>query len=281
VGRARSVSVVGLLTLLFLLQHGALVWPDDFVEFSKWGRIDWGNGVVEADGVGSPPPHPENKAQARAMARARAVERARNNLLLTVRGIRISGKTTVGDILEKANKPEKVNIHTYVRTAEVVDILFRPDGHVEATVAMWLSPEFLDAVLPMEIKVIRQVRQPTHNHKTLQDGFSGIVVDCKGIRVLPCLIPRIVDEKGSVVYGPAYISREHAIKRRVAAYVKGTKAALDLDRIGGNPLVLKAIRTKDHDPTVVVISNSDARKILDNPLNLKLLHNCRVAFVLD
>jgi len=269
------------LSVLFLSQGGRL-WAGTFVEFSKNGRIDWTNGILESDGVGCPPPSPENQAQARAMARAGAVKDARERLLLLIENIRIDGSKTVGHILSQGNNERKeINVHAYVRAAEVVDLLFRPDGHVEATVAMRLSPEFLETVLPLEIKVIRQVLQPSHSAAAKPNGWSGIVIDCRGIRLLPCLVPRVVDEEGETVYGPAYISRDHAAKRRVAAYVRGIKGICGLERVGAKPLVLKAIRTQKQDSTVAVISKLDARKVLDNPLNLKLLHHCRVVFVLD
>lgn len=259
---------------------GSFAFSGTYLEFSKAGRIDWTNGILEADGVGSPPSKPENRAHARAVARSRAVTAARHNLYQLILGIRVRGKTTVAHLMHNDSGRE-AKVRGFVRAAEVVEVLFRPDGHVEATVAMKFSPSFLDTLLPPDIKVIRPVKQPRAEKPSKSNGYTGLIIDCRGLGLLPSLVPRVVGEDGNMVFGSALVSRDYATKGGIAIYVRGLKEAQGIGRAGKKPLVLKAIRTAPEDRTTAVISKADARKVLDDPLNLRLLHYCRLIFVVE
>ncbi|MBN2123081.1 MAG: hypothetical protein JW821_02205, partial [Deltaproteobacteria bacterium] len=112
-------------------------------------------------------------------------------------------------------------------------------------------------------------------------GITGFVVDCRGIEVKPALVPRIMDENGNVVYGSAYVSRDHAVKEGMVGYVQEIEAMGDHFRSGATPLVVKGIRTADAGATDIVISNADGARIRGSASNLELLQRCRVTILLD
>lgn len=252
---------------------------ENYIEDFQHGRIDWTNGFIEAFGEGRPPATPLNAAHARAVAESKANIAARNNLIALVKSIRVDSETMVADYSKDQGIPDEI-LTTLLRDSRTVDLSYGADDAVRVKVSIRLQGSLAEHLLPKDILVITTVKQP-HDPGQKEDPFSGLLVDCKGFSLQPCLVPRIVDEDGEVLYGPAFASRDHAVERGMASYVRRAFSGDHDPRIGPKPLSVRGIRVMHGRPCDVMISHADAAKIRGTASNLNFLHQCRVLLVTD
>jgi hypothetical protein len=262
-----------------------LIWPapgfsKEYIQTFKNGKIDWSNGVVEAVAYGSSPKGTLNLNQARIMARIEAISSARLNLLEIISGIQIESGISIKD-LSARSETIREGIYRLLINSRLVDIDYKKDSSVMAKVDMAVIGPLAELVLPETIVPISQVKQSKAPNNKNGDHNTGLVVDCRGLKVKTALAPRIVDEDGKVVYGSAYVSRDYAIKRGMAGYLKDIKSALSHPRVGPRPIVFKGLRTAKTGPADIVISNADSAKIRGTASNLGFLKRCRIIIVLD
>jgi hypothetical protein len=256
------------------------LFGQNYVVSSKTGIIDWSNGIIEAVGGASLPERPDNTALARAMARKEAVATARKNLFELVCRVRIDSRTIIKDLMSQ-NRQILKHVSDFVNKSQVVDISYLSNGAVQAAVSMKLMGSFAELILPGSIKTIRPILQPAHlNHEKRVD-YTGLILDCRGSKIGPAIVPRIQDEDGSEIYGPAYASREYAVQHGLSAYMKDLKAARSYPRVADNPIIIKGIGSAKSVPCDIVISNADAQRIRRAASNLSFLQKCRVLVVLD
>lgn len=240
------------------------------------GRVDWTNGMVEASATGMPPGHALSPAQGRALAEAEAETLARNDLIALLQSLRVDSKSTVKAALEHQGAGDDL-VATVLRDSYVVEKSLSADGMVRVTVAIKLSGSFADLVLPKTIVTIKTVEQSEKR----EEKFTGLIIDCRGIRLTPAMVPMVTDEDGQVVYGTAYVSRDHALEEGMAAYARGLAKARDNPRVGPRPLVVKGLRTVKARSSDIIISNADAGKIKGAGSNISFLQRGRVLFVME
>lgn len=256
------------------------LFGQNYVVPSETGMIDWSNGIIEVVGGASPPERPDDTALARAVARKEAVNTARKNLFELVGGVRIDSRTIIKDLIIQ-NRIILKRVREFVHKSQVVDISYLSNGAVQATVSMKLMGSFAELILPESIKTIRPILQPGHLNHEKRIDYTGLILDCRGSKIEPAIMPRILDEDGSEIYGPAYASREYAVQQGLSAYMKDLKAAWSYPRVAGNPIVIKGIGSAKSAPCDIVISNADAQHIRRAASNLSFLQKCRVLVVLD
>ena len=216
------------------------------IESKENGTIDWTSGIVEARGTGIPPTYtyygkPQINQQ---KTLAQATSKAHHNLLETIVGLRINAATRVIDIIE-AYPSIMAQLRGMVQQAPEVEYLrqFQPDGTVNVWSRMELNGGFSQLILPPEIRHIEPIKQvltsksdpmPRRRLRSSQ-VFSGMVVDARGMRAVPVLAPRILDENLEEVFGPAYVSREFAVQYGVARYTTDMVKAKLNARVSENP----------------------------------------------
>lgn len=249
------------------------------IEVFKHGRIDWTNGFIEAVGVGNPPPNPLSIAHARAVAQRNAEVAARANLIELVKSIRLDSKSFVANHIEEGRIRIR-DLEAVLREARVVDLIYGQGEAVKVAVSISMLGAVSELILPKGILIISTVKQPKGGDQK-DDPFSGLLVDCTGVYLKPCMVPVIVDEGGEAVYGPAFTSRDYAVQRGMASYMGDLAMAKSHSRLGGRPLIVKGIRSMEGDPCDIMISHADAAKIRGAPSNLNFLHQCRVMLVVD
>jgi hypothetical protein len=121
--------------------------PADAVDRTGSGTINWTTNEVYATGIGAPPPHPVNAAQARAMAERAAFVVALRNLLETVKGVRVDSESIVENFMTKSDVI-RTKVDGIVRGARTVKTQYLSDGSVEVLVALSMKGEFLNAIVP-------------------------------------------------------------------------------------------------------------------------------------
>jgi hypothetical protein len=132
----------------------------DAVETVGQGVVNWTSGEVFATGIGAPPAHPVNPAQARAMAERAALVVALRNLLETVKGVRVDSESVVENFIVKSDII-RTKVDGIVRGAMPVKKQYLSDGSVEITVSMKMQGAFMDAIIPMSFGSRTDVPPPT------------------------------------------------------------------------------------------------------------------------
>jgi hypothetical protein len=260
------------------------------IEFKDHGTIDWTKGIVAARGVGDQNAYDYFKQSQKQPGQSfiEAMTKARHNLLETIVGIRINSENRVIDIIE--NYPTVMSqLRNMTYRAPEVDELRRLlyDGTVEVWSHMKLNGGFTQLILPPEIRQIESIKQllpqknPVSNRSRSSEIYTGMVVDARGIQAVPVIAPRILDENLEEVFGPTYASREYAVQHGVARYTTNIWKAKFDSRVGDNPIVVKALKTKWPGRCDFIISNADADKLRSASEHLLFRRECRVIIVLD
>jgi hypothetical protein len=159
---------------------------------------------------------------------------AQRNCLEAVKGVAISGAQTVGGAM--SDTATRSAVEGTLRGFREVAKRYYSDGGVEVDIEVPLDG-VADAVLP------KAAAAPA------PAGPTALVVDASGLKVAPALAPRLLDEAGKELYGPASLGEAARRGNGVAAYARSLDAARrDLAaRLGDKPLVVKAVRAQGSD----------------------------------
>jgi hypothetical protein len=264
---------------------------DRLVETTGQIRIDWRQGIVAAVGTSIPSKKDFGKTADRRLVFSAARAAADRNLAAAVQSIRLSGEQTVGQVT--AHRPAVMDkIVAMIAGVDTAKQEYLSDGTVTVTVRMSLFKGLSQLVLPPEIQQVEPIRPvaaapaagpaPDGKGETAAAGtdvYSGLLVDVRGLALFPALVVRIQDEGGQPVYGPAFVSREHAVQRGMCGYTRDMAAARKESRLGGRPLVVKGLKILGG--ANVVIGNADAAKLRGAGEHLSFLRQCRVVMVLE
>ena len=250
------------------------------------GTVDWSNRVVEAIGIGTPPRSVQNQAQARALAAQQARTRAARQMLRTLKMVPVDCSHLVNDIAVN-DASQFRQLKNMVYHAAEKETFFLSGNRVKKVLTVGIRGDLADILLPGNIREIKDIRGEAAEQKEKltqsekKKSFTGLVLDCRGLKVAPALVPRVLDEEGKEIYGPAIVTRRFALRKGVAGYDSEIEKALHDPRIGSNPLRVKAVRVSGANSCDIVISNADAHRILEAPENLDFLRRASVIIVLD
>lgn len=122
-------------------------------------------------------------------------------------------------------------------------------------------------------------------------AYSGIVIDARGAlpvhgeyvksEVYPCFFPQIWDEDMNVVFERNNVKPEIISNSGLVDFHYSDDYSLYENRIGADPLYIKAEQVYGRNRTDPVIKHKDALKILTVPENVELLKQGKVVILLD
>lgn len=219
------------------------------------GAVDWQKKVVKCTGSGAANLRDAdgNKAVARIGAEKAAKLDALRNCMEAVKGIQLETGKSVGSALS-SDQALNGRVEGVVRGFKVVGKpRYYEDGGVEMDVEVPLEGKLSEVLLPKSDAV--PAAAPANESPA---PGTSLVVDARGQKLVPALAPRVLDEAGNEVYGPAGLSETGRKAGGAAAYAKDLDAAKKTlgDRLGDKPLVVKAVKVTGSD---VVISADDAK----------------------
>lgn len=121
--------------------------------------------------------------------------------------------------------------------------------------------------------------------------FSGIIIDARGAypvhgeyiksQIYPCFFPTIWDDQMNIVYEKGIVSPETVKKNGLTGFHYSDNIEDYQDRVGIDPLYIRANEVYGRNRTDPIISRRDALKIFAEPENIKLLQEGRVVILLD
>ena len=276
---------------------GILVAQDDFIgDVFDNGSVNYGDRTIQAIGIGFIPENVINAGQARRAAMRIAKQDALRQLIEIVNGVNVTSETTVSGAM--FDDVIKTQVQGAIRGARRVgDPKYLSDTSVEVTYEVKMA-DISRVLLPMAEKAptlkfedvtVGGAATPgasvdqgsSADSGPTSGGVTGIIIDGKGLGLRPAMSPRIMNQSGSVVYGPGQYSRDYAASNGVVGYAKSLEQAKADPRVQGNPLVIRSSSVSGSSAADLVVSNVDAGKIARADGSAGLLGNCRVMFVLD
>jgi hypothetical protein len=276
----KKIILVLIIVLAFVISAPAQVYQ----QVAGAGTINWQDQVIKSTGIGAPNPNvPMAARRAGALEAAKRV--ALRNLLETVKGMAITSETTVENAM-MVSDVINTQVQGAVRNFRVVDTRYMSSGDVEVDVEVPLSGVLTDALLP---------QQDTGGMLLPGSGWggnyaapaqpvgvvTGLIIDARGAGVRPAMAPKIVDQKGNEVYGSGYVSREYAVQIGVVGYEKDLNRAKSNERVTDTPMIVKAVSAAGSNQSDIVISDSDAQRIVAAAKNMNFMEQCKVMVILD
>ena len=281
------------LVITFLVTLSA---QDNFIgDVFEKGSINYGDRTIQAIGIGFIPENVINAGQARRAAMRIAKQDALRQLIEIVNGVNVTSETTVSGAM--FDDVIKTQVQGAIRGArQIGQPKYLSDTSVEVVYEVKMA-DISRVLLPMAEKAptlayddvnvnvsgsaAATPEQAGTDTGVKSGGVTGIIIDGTGLGLRPAMSPRILNQGGSVVYGPGQYSRDYAAANGVAGYAKSLDQAKSDTRVQGNPLVIRAASASGSSSADVIISNADAGKLSVADGAAGLLKNCRVMFVLD
>ncbi len=246
------------------------------------GSVNWEARVIVSRGIGAPNPDlPEAARRPGAIRAAQMI--ALRNALETVKGIYINSSTTVQNFMTTSDVVTS-QVNGYLKGFEQKGReRYMSDGSVEITMEIPLDGigGITDMVLGGSVGESPLTTKFEGKKSKKETIFSGLIIDCSGLKIKPALSPKVYDEDGKEIYGSTYVSKEWAVKYGVVGYAKTVEGAAKLDRVGEKPGKIKALKASGENNTDIVIASKDAEDVRSAAKNLKFLSECRVVFIVD
>lgn len=260
--------------------------------FGEGRTITWGNGEVvvvkpveKATDAEGEPPSP--------LAVRKAASQARKLLLDMVMSVRIDGRRTVSAHLSGDDE-----LASQVRGLIHNSLFEGPDMFAEAPtvkVSEALRGKLAELILPKTVQFQSGIppRLSTATGPAFMSGddleaagngaggYTGVIIDARGLKVTPALIPVIYGEDGLGAYGAFQVSRNDAIAKGVAAYATTAAPQALRNRVGNLPLTVKAVRAYGSWRTDLIISTQEAKLVRAVMQESESAAKCGVVIVID
>lgn len=245
------------------------------------GTVDWTARIVKATGIGAGPEGPNQ----RPMAIRAAKQDALRNALELIKGMSLNAQTTVANSMVEDDMIN-TSVSGFVQGFEYEpNPHYMSDGTVEITVTLPFDGAngLNNSLFGGSANLVSDKPTATFKPSGVRGrGFSGLIVDAKGIGVKPALMPKIIDEEKREIYGSAYVSRKFAVKYGMCGYAKDLAGAQkQTDRIGKSPCVVKGLKVSGPNKADIIIAKADADLVRSVARNARFLSECRVIIVLD
>ena len=282
--------------------------------FAAGTGMDWsGDNKLTVQGMGVAPTYAVNSVQARMLARRAAVVDAYRQLAELVKGVNVDSETTVENMMVTSDVT-KTKVTALIQGARIVSEQAVDGGGYTVTMEMSVfgaSNSLANAVLPANttptsfpapdasvpastpssVQVNVQVTPGTttqpiaHSHMgssaaaapagTAIGGYTGLIVDCRGLGLKPVMSPVIKNANGEPIYGYKNLDSATVIANGMASYTTDPAKAT---RAGSNPLVVKAIGLDNHNGNPI-LSVADANRVLIENGATGFLDRTNVVFV--
>lgn len=109
------------------------------------------------------------------------------------------------------------------------------------------------------------------------EGYTGVIVDCRGLDLRRVMSPVIKSENGSIIYGDKDLDCDKINEIGMAEYATDIHSTT---RAGSNPLIVKAVGLNNFNSNPV-LSSADANKVLITNQVSGYLKNLSVVFLTD
>jgi hypothetical protein len=236
---------------------------------ADWTPTHLPSEAIEVVGVAPYPVRAESRVHARQQARQAAILDAQLQLVEQLHGVHITATR------RKSNQriDEDIAAHTegVLRGARIV--AERDRGDLYEVRMRWTPPSGAGALpqperqpaLPKPTPAPPAQTPPARPAPRIAQGYTGVVIDARGLGLQPSMSPRLRDIYGNTLWGNLEIAPEVVIEYGLAGWAR-THAELQHPnlraRIGENPLWIRAIRVQGVGRNEVILDSADAERLL-------------------
>lgn len=251
------------------------------------GAVDWTQRKIRATGIAGPNPDLPPGAQ-RASALEAAKQIALRNLIQTVKGTTIDSETLVNNAMLVSDEIRS-RVSGFVQGFTIVDTRYMSDMSVEVEVEIPIAG-ISDVVLPPGKVLQQSLGNPQAGYPPVGGQgapsvpagvITGLVVNAKGLGVVPAMAPKLLDEDGNEVYGSKIVDRDWAVQQGMVGYSKDLAEARTNKRVAPNAMVVNAVKAVGNNKADLVISNADAAALKKAIADQSFLTQCKVVFVVN
>lgn len=286
VARCRAVAVALRSRMVAVLLATTILMPVAASPYLADLQLDWQQGtmvaVVEMDLATSGIRLPSGRSEAERIIARIAPDLVRD----TVTSIVLDSYRTVGDSLDDGSIDSEA-LRDFIESGKRQNIVMSIDMARMKASFRWNLAELAGLYVRHTIPTAL----PEADRFVPTRAYTGIIVYVQGEyavrgehrpgRLAPSLFPRIYDDEMNPI-----LSRNHvdpAILRAggIAAFAKGLDDPIIERRAGDDPLRIMAYQIFGTQRTDIIITRTDALKILGDPANRELIRNGRIVFVLD
>jgi hypothetical protein len=261
-------------------------------------NVNWEEKVVTVTGIGVASPNDTIEGIAMARARSAAIGLAQRDLLEIIEGVQVDSVKTVKDNMLQSDIVQ-TKVSAVSKGAKIIDEGWdRQKGIylVKMQVPIFGASSVAAAVLPpTPVKPFpRPAKAVTARPASVQTaapsapanvrGFTGIVIDCRGLGLLPVMSPVILDTNQRPIYGASFGDAQDdlAFQRKVNEGVVDYSEDIDsYARAGIYPIIIKATAVSGSCSGNPVISATEADYLLTENRRSHFLENNAVVFIMD
>lgn len=225
--------------------------------------------------------------KAEKIATRKALMHSRYNLLQAMEKLRIHRDLLVGDLFRK-NRELAANIRGEIHNSRLVKKSVENNQFVHVVTEMKIDSDLLGQLIPSGVwyedkggsLAEDQLKDKVLSEQN-KDYYTGVIVDARNLSAEPSLILRLSDQEGNVIYGPGTVDRHYALEQGMAMYVRNKSAARKTDRVGRNPLSLRAIEVVENATCDLVLPSVEAEQLQGLNRKTNLLNESRLAIILQ
>ena len=257
--------------------------------FATESSVDWSKGIIRATGIGVAKKTETNPGLQRAQAKRAATIDAQRTLAECVMGVQVTSESSLKDLALEYDIV-KTRVDTIIRGMSESSVRYFEDGTCEVVyeMPMYGSNHALATAAFLPFKNQEREPFPEPTIKPDEDGavvegaatnhYTGLVVDCSGMKLNPVMSPVIRNDEGQSIYGSKNLDIDKVIELGMASYANNPDDSVSFERAGKNPLKVKAVKLEKFNSNPVV-SIDDSNKILIANQTDQFLDNCAVVFV--
>ncbi|UCB47369.1 MAG: hypothetical protein JSV25_08165 [Spirochaetota bacterium] len=268
------IRLLYLLFVLFFLFSGTYSFGDQ-----STFRIDWRVREIVVTGIGYIIPRDTgNTMEWQHSATVNAKQHLLKSFIASMKDLRIDAYNYARDIMIKEPQRNEA-VFGYMGNIGEFDVKYG-----EETVSLEKHIPFFGAggVVNLLIESGNDPGNfPSYNEFVYSTGFTGLVIDGRGLRKIPAINPRIFDEEHNLVYSVDLLDVESFIQWGACQYTDDPHYRGFEERVGNNPLQIVAIHNEKLIETDLSISNENAKVLLQHEETRKSLQEGRVIVILD
>lgn len=262
-------------------------------------RVDWAKRVVYVTTTALAPTYTIGQ-RGYTTARAAAEADARLTIATGVRAIKLTSYATINDAIVTRVLPETILTEiskSLQPVAEAWDPVTRT-LKLTCMAPLWGTAslgEYAARMLKIEQKSLAITKLPsTHSKDTMtlrtdrdkviqiSDGpYSGLLLDCTGMKYQPALLPKLVTEEGTEFWGTSGLSPLKVLELGVTGFGATYRDALSANRIGDTPLIIRPVGTCGDLRGDLVISAEDTKLLLEQNAITHFLDNQAIVIALE
>lgn len=247
------------IALVHLTAPRGLSQPVPQDNLRNWSVIMASQGYIETSGKAVAPSNAASEAHGKILARQGARMDAQRNLVETLYGIAVEAESTMVNFM--ANEVVRTSTSGFLQNTEIV-----PgseswiDGVYRLELRMYL-PDLVPAVVEANQNEFGSMPLGRPEGAAPSTNYTGLVIDARNLDFVPRLMFELMDEQGQMIFSAAEAAYEVALGEGLADFTMSLDHALQNERVGDNPLLVRAMGTYGDFNSTLVVSAADGETI--------------------